>query len=82
MGVKELENGENSSLGLRLGTPKIGSFHWMVSSGSLDEDPIFTKQTDGSGKVGEGFSGRYASLLFRDAGHRSCSPILIVRSPA
>jgi hypothetical protein len=62
--VKKLKNGENSSFGLRLGTPKIGSFLQMVSSCSLDKDPIFMKQTDGRGKVGEGFSGRYTSLLF------------------
>jgi hypothetical protein len=36
----------------------------MVSSLSLDDNPMFVKWTDGNGKVGEGFSGRYASLLF------------------
>jgi hypothetical protein len=64
MGVKELENGENSSFGLRLGIPKISSLSQIVSSLSLDEDPMFMKQTYGRGNVGEGFSRRYASLLF------------------
>jgi hypothetical protein len=47
---------------LRLGILKVGSFCRMVSS--LDVDPMFMKWTDGRGKTGEGFSGRYASLLF------------------
>jgi hypothetical protein len=64
MGVKELENGEKSSFGLRLGIPKIGSFLQMASSLSWDNDLMFIKWMDGNGKVGEGFSGRYASLLF------------------
>jgi hypothetical protein len=64
MGAKELKNGEKSSFGLRLGTPKIGSFLQMFSSMFWDEDPMFMKRTGGRGKVGDGFSGRYASLLF------------------
>jgi hypothetical protein len=43
MGAKELENGEKSSFGLRLGTPKIGSFLWIFSSMFWDEDPMFMK---------------------------------------
>jgi hypothetical protein len=64
MGAKKLENSEKSSFGLRLGTPKIGSFLQMFSSMFLDEDPIFTKRTGGRGKVGDRFSRRYVSLLF------------------
>jgi hypothetical protein len=62
--VKKLENGKKSSLGLRLGIPKIGSLLQIVSFLSLDEDPMLMKQMDGRGKVGDGFSRRYASLLF------------------
>jgi hypothetical protein len=64
MGAKKIENDEKSSFGLRLETLKIGSLLWIVSSFSLDEDPMFIKWTDSRGKVGKGFSGRYASLLF------------------
>jgi hypothetical protein len=43
IGAKELENGEKSSFGLRLGTPKSDSHLQMSSFFSLDADPMFMK---------------------------------------